>query len=424
MNQQPEVINQPLPSNFLWGASTASHQVEGGLHDNWTVWEEENADSLAAKAESRHAATPIWEDVAEEAKQPDNYISGAGVDHFGRYREDFDIVSSLGLNCFRFGIDWSRIEPAEGEWNQEAIGHYRTYLSELKDRNITPMATLVHFTLPVWFAEKGGFERSENIKYFVRYADKVLEELGDNLSWIITINEPTVVLGEGYMTKNWPAQHQTVLTGLKVLKNEIEAHRQVYELTRKNSAWKVSMAHHLTNYFPADKSLLSALVAKLVSYGSNWFTLNKVKDHSDFMAVNHYFTHWISGFVTKSRTDKQSDLGWPLQPEYLEDILFETWESYGLPVIVSENGLADSKDSNRAWWIDQSVAAVKRARSRGADIFGYLHWSLLDNFEWDKGYWPKFGLVEVDRTTMERHLRPSAEHYGDLVKAERRKSQQ
>ncbi|MBC7564636.1 glycoside hydrolase family 1 protein, partial [Candidatus Saccharibacteria bacterium] len=172
--------------HFLWGASTASHQIEGGNHNQWSVWELENAKTKAAQAEYHFNEYPRWDAIKHDAKSPDNYVSGDLADHYNRYKEDFDYLTKMNMNAYRFSIEWSRVEPREGAWNAEAITHYKQYLVELRKRDIEPVVTLFHFTLPVWFSEMGGFEKRANVKYFVRFAEKIVHELGTNMRFIIT----------------------------------------------------------------------------------------------------------------------------------------------------------------------------------------------------------------------------------------------
>lgn len=404
-----------FPKRFLWGAATAAHQIEGGLHNNWTVWELENAKSLAAQAPYQFGDLDNWSKISREAKTPSNYVSGRAVDHFSRYEEDFDILESLNLNTFRFGIEWARIEPEEGEWDNSAITHYRKYLQSLRGRNITPVVTLLHFTLPVWFAKKGGFEKWGNIKYFTRYARKIIEELGSEMSYIITINEPTVVIGEGYITGDFPPNKTSKLLALRVLWNQIRAHRQVHKLTKK-SRLKISMAHHVTDFYAGDDAWLSRASASVANWAANTYTIKRVRKYSDFLAVNFYFAHRIYGYRVHNPEERLSDLGWDLDPSHLEHILVDLYERHSLPIMITENGLADADDEYRQWWITETIRAMDRAMKKDVKLIGYLHWSLLDNFEWNKGFWPKFGLVSVNRRTMERKVRPSARWYGAVVK--------
>ena len=320
------------------------------------------------------------------------------------------------MNAFRFCIEWARIEPQEGAWDAAAIAHYRTYLRTLKKMGITPVVTLFHFTLPEWFMAKGGFEKRRNIKYFVYYVEKVLSELGRDIEWIVTINEPTVYAGESYLEGHWPPNKTRKRDLLRVLCNLVAAHKKVYKLTRARKKWKVSMAHHLIYCYPGDDAILSRASARVANYFLNTWVLCRVRRHSDFLAINYYFARRIYGYRAHDPYLKVSDLGWDMQPDKLQYLLEDVAERYRLPIMITENGLADGADSQRQWWLTETIKAMHEALKRDVKLIGYLHWSLLDNFEWDKGYWPKFGLVAVDRQTMTRTVRPSARWFAAVIK--------
>lgn len=414
------MISRPKPTNnfpkrFLWGASTSAHQVEGNLHNQWSVWELENAKSLATRSSYQFGDLPNWANIARDAKNPNNYVSGRAMDHYRRYEEDFDILTELGLEAFRFGIEWARVEPREGAWDAAAIDHYRNYLKALKNRGITPVVTMFHFTLPVWFAEMGGFEKRRNVKYFVRFAQKVIDELGGDIKWLITINEPTVYVGESYLVGEWPPNKTSKWRGVWVLHNLLSAHRQIYRLTRARRI-KVSMAHHVTYFYAGDDAWLSRVSAWVADLVANRYTLARSKRTSDFLGVNYYFSHRIYGYRVHDPESQSSDLGWNMQPEAMRYVLEDLHDRYKLPIMVTENGLADEDDEHRKWWITESIKAMSLAMKSGVKLLGYLHWSLLDNFEWDKGFWPKFGLVSVHRGTMKRTVRPSARWFGEVIK--------
>ena len=405
-----------FPKKFLWGAATSAHQVEGGLVNQWTTWELEHAKRLSVQAPHQFGDIDSWPRIKKEATRPDNYISGQGVDHYHRYEEDFAILKSLNMNAFRFCIEWARIEPQEGAWDAAAIAHYRTYLRTLKKMGITPVVTLFHFTLPEWFMAKGGFEKRRNIKYFVYYVEKVLSELGRDIEWIVTINEPTVYAGESYLEGHWPPNKTRKRDLLRVLCNLVVAHKKVYKLTRARKKWKVSMAHHLIYCYPGDDAILSRASARVAHYFLNTWVLRRVRRHSDFLAINYYFARRIYGYRAHDPYLKVSDLGWDMQPDKLQYLLEDVAECYQLPIMITENGLADGADSQRQWWLTETIKAMHEALKRDVKLIGYLHWSLLDNFEWDKGYWPKFGLVAVDRQTMTRTVRPSARWFAAVIK--------
>lgn len=408
-----------FPKRFIWGAATAAHQVEGGLHNQWTEWELENARSLATRASYRFSGLDSWRSVSREAKNPNNYVSGRGVDHYGKYEEDFSLLRSLNLNGFRFGIEWSRIEPEQGMWDEAEVEHYKRYLASLKRSGITPVVTLFHFTLPVWFSKMGGFEKRQNVRYFVRFAEKIIKTFGSELSYIVTINEPTVYVAQGYFMGDWPPNKMSKPLGLCVLANLVMAHKKIYKIV-KHSGYsgrlKLSMAHHVTYFYPGDTAWLSGVSASVANYLSNTFVIRRVRHQSDYLAINYYMAHRMLGYrAHNSEVVEKNDLGWDMQPELLGDLLGELWEKHVLPIMITENGLADGEDSHRVEWLKRSISSMSQAMSFGARVIGYFHWSLLDNFEWDKGYWPKFGLVSVNRRTMQRTVKLSGKWYGRVV---------
>ena len=192
-----------FPKKFLWGAATSAHQVEGGTHNQWSVWELENAKTLAAQSEYQLGDLESWDRIKDEAKDPNNFVSGSSTDHYHVYKQDFDLLQKMNMNAFRFSVEWSRIEPQEGAWSVEAVQHYKDYVSELKKRGIEPVVTLFHFTLPTWFVTLGGFEKRSNSKYFVRFAEKIVRELGSDVRLIITMNEPDIYASDSYRAGNW-----------------------------------------------------------------------------------------------------------------------------------------------------------------------------------------------------------------------------
>lgn len=409
------IRQQKFPEDFLWGASTASHQVEGGTVNQWSVWELAQASDLAATAEERLGWLPDWKDIKPQAEDPDNYVSGAGVDHFKRYEEDFDLLRKLQCNSFRFGIEWSRINPEEGIFDKEAIAHYHRYLDALRARNIEPVMNLWHWTMPTWFTDKGGFEKAENLEYWDRFVRKIAEEFGDKVRYVLTLNEPNVYASFGYLTGEWPPQQTGWLTFLKVYRNLAQAHRRAYDILKaRNSTLQIGVAAQLANIqAKRPHNIIDSITTKVMRYGWNWWFLNRIRRHQDFVGINYYFTDYYQGFG-KNRNPKVpvQDLGWYMEPEGLYPLLLRTWARYRKPIIITENGVADRNDDYRQWWIEQSVIAMQRAMSEGVDVRGYMHWSLLDNFEWKYGWWPKFGLIAVDRQNgMKRTPRPSAIWY-------------
>ena len=232
----------------MWGASTASHQVEGGTVNQWSVWELSAASDLAATAEERLGWLPDWQGIKAQAEDPDNYVSGAGVDHFNRYEEDFDLLRKLQCNAFRFGIEWSRINPEEGIFDKESIAHYHRYLDALRARDIEPMLNIWHWTMPTWFTDKGGFENRENLEYWDRFVRKLAEEYGDKVRYVLTLNEPNVYASFGYLNGEWPPQQKSVPKFFTVYRNLAAAHRRAYDILKaRNSTLQIGVAAQLAN---------------------------------------------------------------------------------------------------------------------------------------------------------------------------------
>jgi beta-glucosidase len=409
-----------FPKDFMWGASTASHQVEGGNHNQWTIWEELNADDLARTAKKRLGYLDNWEKIEKAATDPDNYISGAGVDHYNRYEQDFDILGDLNLTAYRFGVEWSRIEPEEGLFNQEALDHYRKYISELKKRGIEPVLNIWHWTMPKWFTDKGGFASKKNLKYFDRFVEVVGREFGPQLRYVITLNEPNVYASFSYLNGQWPPQIKKPLMFIRVYWNLAMAHRRAYAiLKRQHPSLMIGIAHQLANIqAKRPNSMLDEMATKFMRYWWNWWFINRIRRHQDFLGLNYYFTDYYTGrFQRQNPKLPVSDLGWYMEPEGLYPLMLRAWAHYKKPILITENGLADMDDTNRRWWIEETIVAMERALSEGVDLRGYFHWSLLDNFEWAYGWWPKFGLVEVDRKDgMKRKVRPSAKWFAGKIK--------
>ena len=408
-----------FPKRFLWGASTSSHQVEGGNHNQWSVWELENAKVLAAKAEHELKHFDNWDAIKAEAKSPASYVSGEAVDHYSMYEEDFQILKQLNMNAFRYSIEWSRVEPEEGAWNVEAIEHYKKYTARLKQLGIEPVVTLFHFSLPVWFAAKGGFEKRSNVKYFVRYAEKIMSELGSNVRIVVTLNEPTVYAVESYLEHRWPpALVRSKFKTWRVVNNLAYAHRQTAKMLHTlNRRYKVTIAHHTMYFYPGDNAWLSRASAAVMQYFQDDYFLRKVVKQCDFLGVNFYFSNRVYGYRVHSPNDRISDLGWDLSPADIQYALERLHRKYKLPLIITESGLADADDSQRQWFITQQLIGMQKALDEGVDLQGYLHWSLLDNFEWAYGTWPRFGLVKVDYKTKKRTIRPSAVWFGKIIKS-------
>jgi len=407
-----DVQRSDFPADFLWGASTASHQVDGASGDQWTAWEKANADRLARTAQQRLDWLPGWDEIKTTASDPANYLSDGGVDHYERYQQDFDLVSQLNLNSFRFSVEWARLEPNEGAWDQAVVDHYHDYLRALKQRGIEPVMTLWHWTMPTWFTDKGGFEHRRNVHYFERFAAKVAEEFGADVRYVITLNEPGVYTAFGYLTGEWPPQRKNPYKAIRVYCNLAEAHRRVYRAFKQlHPQAQIGVAAQLENGQPTSPhNPINRLTLWLREYIGNWWFLNRIRGQQDFVGINYYFTGYYDWLGRQRNPAKPlNDLGWYMEPKGILPVLQQAAARYHKPIIITENGVADGHDAFRKWWIMETLEVLREAQKTGVNLHGYLHWSLLDNFEWAYGWWPRFGLIAVDRAhNMQRSVRPSA----------------
>jgi len=368
-----------FPNNFLWGAATSSHQVEGGNVNDWSEWKKGDA--------------------------------GRACDHYHRFEQDFDLAKSLGHNAHHFSIEWSRIEPKEGKINQNEIEHYRQVIRALRQRGLEPFVTLWHFTLPTWLAKKGGWLNPKAPYYFDRYVKIIAENLFNEVKFWITINEPNVYALNSYLRDIWPPQKKSAAKYLKVLKNLVKAHQLAYRALRLvDLDCQVGVAKNQTFF---EGNLLLKYPA---NYFHNQYFLERIKNSQDFIGLNYYFHNRIKGFKFNHNSNEEfSDLGWEIYPEGIYRVLKEL-KKYNKPIYITENGLADKDDAKREKFIKEHLTWIWRAIQEKIDVRGYFHWSLLDNFEWDKGFWPRFGLIEVDYQTMARKIRPSAKIYARICK--------
>ena len=408
-----------FPNRFLWGVSTSAHQVEGNNHNQWTEWEKDNAKSISAQSSYQFGDLDSWPSIEKAATNANNYISGKTADHYNRYSEDFSIAAKqLHMNAFRFSIEWSRVEPKEGVWDAKEIEHYKQYIQTMIDEGLEPIMTLFHFTLPVWFAEKGGFEKRGNVKDFMRFVEKIMTEVGKDVRYVLTINEMEVYTAMSYKTGLWPPNVRSTMRGFRVLNNLIYAHKKASKLIhRLNRRHKVSCAVNVSNVFAGDDALLSRTAARIIGFGRNGYVLRRIRRYSDFIGVNYYFSDRVYGYRIHNADNHISDLGWNMKPSHLEYALEYVAHTTKLPILITENGVADEKDQYRSWWLNETIKAMKKSMKNGVTLIGYLHWSLLDNFEWREGAWPRFGLVEVNYKTYERSIRPSAKKLAAYIKS-------
>jgi len=406
-----------FPAGFLWGAATSAHQVEGGNHNDWSEWEKLNAERLALEAKKKWSSSQ--QKQFPEMFEAQNYISGRAGDHYNRFDEDFDLAKSLGHNAHRFSLEWSRLEPEKGKFSQEAIDHYSQVIDSLRKKGLEPFVTINHWTLPLWFSQLGGWKNKDAVFLFGKLVDYLAKTLGHQITFWLTLNEPWIYLSHSYLRGTWPPQRKNWLTGLKVFKNLIGAHKTAYNIIKSyHPEAQVGLAEN-NIYFEGSLSFLA-----------NWWVnqrfLNLVGRRMDFIGLNYYFHSKIKGLKYNQNENKElSDLGWELYPKGIYHVL-ENLKKYKKPVYITENGLADAGDEKRARFIKESLFWTHKAINDGVDVRGYFHWSLLDNFEWDKGFWPRFGLVEINYSAkdeavsgggaLERKIRPSAYEYAKICK--------
>lgn len=397
-----------FPKNFLWGAAASAYQVEGNNFNDWSCWEKKNAVKLA------RSAAKCWSDGQRkqfpETSRQDNYLSRRASDHYRQFEKDFDLAQSLGQNAHRFSVEWSRVEPAMGRFNQEAIAHYQQVVRALRARGLEPFVTLWHFTNPVWISDLGGWENKETVKYFSRYVEKVIAALGADVNFWVTINEPEMYAALAYLKGVWPPQKKSIWRARRVLLNLSRAHREVYQIIHHQfpKARVGAAMNHV--YFEGHLS------ARLADYVWNGYFLNKVKNCQDFIGLNYYFHSRVKGLQYNQNENKEiSDLGWEIYPEGIYHLL-KKLKKYRKPIYITENGLADAQDKKREKFIKDHLRWVHQAIQEGVDARGYFYWSLLDNFEWEKGFWPRFGLVGINYQTLERTVRPSAFAYAAICR--------
>ena len=388
-----------VPHDFFWGAATSSHQVEGDNRFNdWWAWEQVSL-------------------VPER--------SGRACDHYNQYEKDLDIAQKLGHNAYRFSIEWSRVERSPGNFSEEDIVHYEKVIGACRARKLTPIVTLHHFTNPIWFVAEGGWVSPKSPELFVRYVRRVTERLHTQVSWWITINEPTVLVHEGYLAGRWPPGKRSPLLAVKAVRNLVKAHRLAYQAIRdcskESSRLYIGLAHHVRCYDPCRRqSRADRWAAKMRHWlGNEWF-LNACRGTMDFLGVNYYTRDFLRfpGKVCPPSHHRSAGprgcMDWEIYPQGLCRALSDL-KQYGLPILVAENGVCTDDDMIRWDFIRNHLSEMGKAMAGGAQVVGYLYWSLLDNFEWAHGFAPRFGLVEVDYGTMERKVRPCAEKLMNLI---------
>lgn len=393
-----------FPKDFLWGAASSAYQTEGNnINADWWVWEHSQKREMALKAKGLDLK---------------GFFCGEACDFYNRFDEDFSLARHLNHNATRFGIEWSRIEAKEGEFNEAVLGHYEKILQSAKYHGLTVFLTIHHYTNPVWFAKIGGFGKKQNVDYFLRFAKKMVARFSQYVDFWVTINEPELYVMQSCIVGTFPPQKKNPFLALKTVNNLIKAHNDISLFISQNYPAPVSMAFNQVDLEPS--GFLGEFVVRIVRYFANSYILLRTIKYCDYIGVNYYFHHHLGvlGFRKHSAHKHElTDRGWGIHPEGIEAVLMSL-KKFGKPIYILENGIADAKDARREKYIKDHLYYVHKSIARGADVRGYLYWSLTDNFEWEEGHSPKFGLIEIDREALlRRKVRFSALKYAEICKS-------
>jgi beta-glucosidase len=382
-----------FPDGFLWGAATAAHQVEGNnLNNDW--WRLEQV-------------------AADYGVQP----SGDALDSYHRYREDMQLLSDRGFTAYRFSLEWSRIEPLPGKFSRAELGHYRRMIETARELGLEPIVTIHHFTHPLWFDDRGAWLWDGAVDAFVQYVEQACTILHD-VRWIITINEPNVLAithgGQRQVAMGNPYP-QNALPDQEIGDALIAAHRAAAPVVRRLTDAKVG--------WTVANQALTATSGNEEKFAEVQYLIEdkylEVSRDDDFVGVQSYTSQPVDadGIVPHPPADDNTLMGWAYRPDALGIAVRHTHDVLGgdVPILVTENGIATDDDERRIAYTTTALRDLAAAIADGADVRGYLHWSLLDNFEW--GHWgPTFGLVAVDRESFERRPKPSLDWLGTVAR--------
>jgi beta-glucosidase len=393
----PASPDADFPEGFLFGSSTAAHQVEGGnVNNDWWAWE-------------HTAGTPAVEPSLD------------AIDHYHRYAEDFALLAELGQNAHRLSLEWSRIEPEPGEFSRAALGHYRRVLGSLAEQGLEAFVTLHHFTNPRWFVERGGWAARDAVERFERYAEVVGRELGDLMPWACTINEPQIYARGGYLWGDRPPGLTNPTLWKRVTRAFIAAHAAgVRALAAGAGAPKTGICLQLPDLEPARPGDpdCEAFVAEQ-RYEMREIYVEDLP--GDYVGVQYYTRERLDPALPglgapPPEAATLTQMGWELNPDGLNRAIRLAARS-GLPIVITENGIATADDRERVAYMRDHLSVVADALRDGVDIRGFMYWSSFDNFEWNEGYAPQFGMVAIDRSDDLRRIPlPSARVYGELAR--------
>jgi len=411
-----------FPKGFLWGTATASHQVEGNnTNNNWWKWEQEGHTNGSAAV-----AADWWG---------------------GRWREDFDRAAETGQNAHRLSIEWSRVQPTPDRWDEDAIEKYRTMLRGLRDRNMTALVTLHHFTDPLWVTERGAWETEEIVPLFEKYVRKMVDSLKEYTNLWVTINEPNVYALSGYVTGDFPPGKKDLKQAMMVIANMVKGHAAAYRAIHElQPEARVGYALHYRPMVPRlSWSPLDRLMRNIRYEGVNMgfptaistgvmktpigkFNIPEAKGTQDYLGLNYYSvdTVWFdlvnaSQMFSNSGYPKNADMSVTGMianiPQGIYDSIKWIVRAYpNLPIIITENGVEDFDDHLRPRYLVQHLHQVWRTVNFNWPVKGYFHWSLVDNFEWERGWTQRFGLWGLDLDTQKRIRRPSVDLYAEICK--------
>jgi len=402
-----------FPTDFVWGAATSAHQVEGNnVHSDWWHFEQTGGTVLEK--------------------------SGRACDHYHRFREDFDLARSFHHNAHRLSLEWSRIEPTAGSWEESALRHYEEVLTALQERGLRPFVTLHHFTLPHWLAVQGGFSTDRAPDHFARFVEHVAKRLGPLVDTWSTFNEPTVSSYSGYWFGSFAPGLTERRLGFRALRNMLVAHGTAFGILKSvDEAKPVGLVHTVDRKRPWrswseedraeaafqdhiwNEAVFQALATGVIAL-PDWPAEERpeLAGTLDYWGINFYRDSYCTAQTPSVPPalpeEYQSHMAWGFTPEGLYDMLRRA-ARFGKPLYVTENGIATADDRERIWYLAQHLAIVHKAWRESIPIRGYFHWSLLDNYEWGS-FEETFGLVHVDRDTMRRTPKPSARFYADLIR--------
>jgi beta-glucosidase len=410
------------PKGFLWGTATSSHQVEGENRLNdWWAWEQQPGRILQGAR------------------------SGLACDWWGgRWKEDLDRAAAGGQNAHRLSVEWSRIEPEPGRWDSHALDFYRELLAGMRERGIEPMVTLHHFTNPLWLAEAGGWEDEGIAARFEAFTRKTVAALKDLTAFWCTINEPNVYAYCAFANGVFPPGRKDIRAALRVMRNQILAHARAYHAIHEiQPQARVGIALQYRGMTPHTANPLDALAARTqarlfndliplaltdgrLRFPVGWGRVAQAARTQDYLGVNYYSYDHVSFDFGKPgelfarrfypKGTDLSDIGWNANmPEGMARAI--RWaNAFGLPIYITENGIEDEADRIRPRYLAQHLHQVWKAANTGVPVKGYFHWSLVDNFEWERGWTQRYGLWALDPETQRRNERPSARLYAEICK--------